>query len=67
MTFIIQDWTGRVCFDGREFASFDDAEDFLSEKLGDAYETDRGEYYIEVWSDRQSRGKRYLDPFDPRA
>lgn len=29
------------------FGSFDDAEEWLSEKLGDNYETDRGEYYIE--------------------
>lgn len=55
--FIIQDWAANILdFKGRftrpelavpkEFATWDDAEDYLSELLGDAYETDRGEYYI---------------------
>lgn len=44
--YIIQDWAGNVCFNGKEFASFDDAEEFLSEKLDDNYEEERGEYYI---------------------
>lgn len=55
---VIQDWAGNfVDFKGRvtipsfavpmEFTSFDDAEEYLSEKLGDAYDTDRQEYYIE--------------------
>ena len=43
---IIQDWTGKVCFFGETFKSFDDAEEFLSEKLDDNYEEERGEYYI---------------------
>lgn len=45
-TYIIQDWVGNVCFEGREFESFEDAEEFLSELLGDKYETDRQEYHI---------------------
>jgi hypothetical protein len=44
--FIIQDWAGNVCFHGKEFTDWDDAECFLCEILGDDYETDRGEYYI---------------------
>lgn len=44
--FIIEDWAGNICFKGQEFNTFDDAEDFLSEKLGDEYETDRQEYEI---------------------
>lgn len=42
---IIQDWAGNL-MDFGAFKSFDDAEEFLSEKLGDDYETDRQEYYI---------------------
>lgn len=60
--FVIQDWAGNFLqYTGKfqfgaygklpgvpmEFQSWDDAEDWLSEKLGDAYESDRGEYYIE--------------------
>ena len=44
---IIKDWAGNVCFFGKEFTDFDDAESFLCEKLGNDYETDRQEYYIE--------------------
>lgn len=43
---IIIDWTGRLMNFGR-FKSFDDAEEFLCEKLNDDYETDRQEYFIE--------------------
>jgi hypothetical protein len=46
--FVIYDWAGNLCFFGESFKSFDDAEEFLCEKLSDSYETDRGEYYIEV-------------------
>lgn len=42
---VIQDWAGNLMNFGR-FESFEDAEDFLSEKLDDDYETDRQEYYI---------------------
>jgi hypothetical protein len=42
---IIQDWTGRLMDFGR-FESFEDADEFLSEKLDDDYEADRQEYYI---------------------
>jgi hypothetical protein len=44
---IIKDWADNDVFGAKEFSSADDAEDFLAEKLGDAYETDRGEYYIQ--------------------
>ena len=54
--FIIQDWTGKVCFYDKVFTDFDDADGFLSEyieglypgiEVGDElfYEV-RGEYYI---------------------
>lgn len=45
--FEIKDWTGNLCFNGRQFESFDDAESFLSETLDENYDEDRGEYYIE--------------------
>lgn len=59
MRFIIIDWMSNVCFGGISFDSFDDAEDWLTEKLGDDYETDRQEYYI---TDAPVREARYLDP-----
>lgn len=55
----IEDWAGNYVFQkggyqgsghlykpSITFNSFDDAEEFLSEKLGDNYELERGEYYI---------------------
>jgi len=47
MKFIIRDWAGNTCFYGKSFKSFDDAESFLCTTLGDSYDTDREEYYIE--------------------
>lgn len=46
MKTVIYDWAGNLMNFGT-FKDFDDAEEFLSEKLGDAYETDRGEYVID--------------------
>lgn len=43
---IIQDWAGNICFNGREFKDFDAAEYWLASKLGRKYETDREDYYI---------------------
>ncbi len=43
----IEDWAGNWMFDGMTFRSFDKAEDYLSIHLGDSYEEDRQEYYIE--------------------
>lgn len=43
---IIKDWSDNICFKGQTFNSFDDGEEFLCEKLGDDYETDRQEYYV---------------------
>lgn len=43
---IIKDWAGNICFFGKSFHDFDDAEEFLTKKLGNDYDTDRGEYYI---------------------
>lgn len=63
--FVIIDWASNVCFQGTEFNSFDEAEEFLSERLGNNYETDRGEYYIE--SGLMLRESAYLDPRDVRA
>lgn len=62
--FYIQDWAGNACFHGREFESFDDAEEFLSERLGNSYETDREEYDI---VQGKLRATNCLDPRDPRA
>lgn len=42
---IVLDWAGNL-MDFGTFKSFDDAEEFLCEKLGDDYETDRQEYEI---------------------
>lgn len=64
MSFFIKDWADNTCFGGLEFKDFDDAEDFLCEKLGNEYETDRQEYYITEGTPRE---KRYLDPKDPRV
>lgn len=63
MKTVIYDWAGNL-MDFGTFKDFDAAEEFLSEKLGDDYETDRGEYVIDA--DR-SREARYLDPKDPRS
>jgi hypothetical protein len=49
MMYQIQDWTGRIMQysdSNNEFETFDDAEGFLSEFLGDNYDTDRQEYEI---------------------
>ena len=43
---IIQDWMGERRFPLDSFRSFDDAEEFLCEKLAEDYDTDRQEYYI---------------------
>lgn len=59
----ISDWAGNVCFDGKVFKSFEDAEEFLSEFLGDDYEESRQEYEIAECAVRQDN---YLDPLDPR-
>lgn len=45
MEWIIQDWAGNTCFMDT-FNTFEDAEEFLSDFLGDSYDTDRQEYYI---------------------
>ncbi len=44
--YIIQDWTGRIMFNSKTFKTFDDAEYYLSIKLGEDYDTDRQEYFI---------------------
>ena len=45
---LIIDWAGNVCFHGKEFHSFEDAEEFLSEVLSDNYDENRGEYYAVI-------------------
>lgn len=52
--FIIRDWAGNLMFSGQSWNSWDDAEAFLTEFLGDAYETDRGEYYIQEPDDAET-------------
>lgn len=44
--YIIKDWAGNIVY-CISFGSFDEAEYFLANKLGDSYDTDREEYYIE--------------------
>ena len=49
MKYFIQDWAGNhITKDGvpTEFETWEDAEEFLSELLGDKFEEERGEYYI---------------------
>lgn len=67
--YIIRNWCGKwLSFENIDrFDSWDDAEEFLSLRLGDNYETYRGEYYIEELTDNTKRSKNYLDPFDPRG
>lgn len=58
--YTIFDWAGNYVFQKNgfqgsghltdpmnKFETFEDAEEFLIEKLGDTYETDRGEYIID--------------------
>lgn len=60
---VIRDWAGNYPFEkyirsqggvqlgggpSKTFKSFDDAEDFLANKLGDKYDEERGEYEIEL-------------------
>lgn len=49
--YIIQDWAGDIKFDGETWDSFEKAEEFLSEMLGDNYDTDRQEYSINYYNE----------------
>jgi len=76
MKWVIKDWAGNYPFNwwiksplaGSDylFNTFDDAEEFLDEFLGDTYETDRQEYYIEQEPNNYRLNKKYLDPKDYR-
>lgn len=46
MKYTIVDWCYNRCFGYVEFESFDDADEYLSDYLGAAYEVDREEYEI---------------------
>ncbi len=46
MKYIIYDWCCNDVFNSKSFKTFDDAEMYLSEFLGDNYDTDRQEYEI---------------------
>ncbi len=46
MTWIIYDWANNDVFQGKEFKTFEDGEEFLSFYLGDNYEESRQEYEI---------------------
>jgi len=49
VSYKIMDWAGNdLTYHHGLFDSFDDAEAHLLEFLGDDYETDRGEYEIEL-------------------
>lgn len=48
---IIKDWADNLLFNGKEFDSFDNAEQFLCEHFENKeldYEENRGDIYIEV-------------------
>lgn len=49
--FIIKDWTGKVCFFGKEFECFEEAWDFIYDFYKDLSEHDfneqMGEYFVE--------------------
>lgn len=65
--FIIKDWTGNVLLNGRTFATFEDAWDYIFGDLTDALgltEEDYSEYYVE--EKRTLRETRFLDPNDAR-
>lgn len=46
MSYNIEDWAGNTCFQGQQFASFDDGEDYLIRELSESYDEDRQEYFI---------------------
>lgn len=64
-TWIIKDWAGFIRYGGKQFESFDDAEEFLSEALSDNYETDRQEFEITPMGGW--REARFLDPNHPQG
>lgn len=65
----IIDWAGNIKFGGKTFDSFEDGDDFLSEKLGhlsdEEFEEERGEFAVVPV--KGVRDTNYLDPKDPRA
>ena len=56
---IIEDWTGADVFEGKSFASFDDAEEFLSDFIKDDYEDCRQEYEIKRIEFKTEKQKRW--------
>lgn len=44
--YIIKDWAGNICFKGKLFDTFEEANDWLCEQLDEDYELDRQEYEI---------------------
>ncbi len=62
MKWLIIDWAGNIVFNGETFESFDDAEEFLCEKLDNDYELGREEYYIVQGTTRDGR---YLETNHP--
>ncbi len=49
--FIIEDWAGNICFNGRKFKTFEDAWGFLYDFYRDLpdheFDEQMGEYYVE--------------------
>jgi hypothetical protein len=63
MKYIIQDWAGNVLFNGREFDSFEDGWDFISEHMAGGEDSN-----VEVIPKTgQVEEARFLDPKAPRA
>ena len=51
VTHVIYDWAGNLKFNGKQFPTFEDADEFLSgyfDKEGLDYDEWREEYYIEA-------------------
>ena len=67
-TYIIQDWTGKTCFDGKEFSDFETAWGFIREQIegwlakgglaGEAYEEAYNEWCGEFYVEEKSKLNR---------
>jgi len=45
--FLIEDWAGNLCFEGKEFPTFDDAWEYIYERFPNGDETGEwDEYYV---------------------
>lgn len=49
MAWIIKDWTGKILWDGKTFATFEDAWDWIYEQDPEPYETSQD--WVSGWYD----------------